>query len=79
MDGDDAPRVPKYRAPDFMRKEIALFHQARNEARFLRRYGDDDDPIPPIARSPASGRSRPSAGAARSATDAGRFSSNESR
>jgi len=43
----DAP-VPKYRAPDFMRKEIALFHQARMETRLMRRYGDNDLPVPPV-------------------------------
>ncbi len=40
--------VPKYKAPDFMRKEIVLFHRARNEAAFMRRYGDDDAPVPAV-------------------------------
>jgi hypothetical protein len=42
------PRIPKYKAPDFMRKEIELFLRARNEASFMRRYGDDDAPVPAI-------------------------------
>jgi hypothetical protein len=47
-DDESAPRVPKYRAADFMAKEIALFHQARFETRMMRRYGDDDAPIPAV-------------------------------
>jgi hypothetical protein len=43
-----APRVPKYKAPDFMRKEIELFLRARNETVLLRRYGDDDEPVAPV-------------------------------
>jgi len=42
------PRVPKYRAPDFMQKEIALWHRARAESLAVRRYGDDDAPIPAV-------------------------------
>ena len=47
---DEAPdrvpaRVPKYKAPDFMRKQIALFHQARAATAMLRRYGDNDAPV----------------------------------
>ncbi len=45
----DDPPVPKYRAPDFMRKQIGLFYNARYQMRMLRRYGDDDAPIQPIA------------------------------
>jgi hypothetical protein len=41
-------RVPKYKAPDFMRKEIELFLRARNEAVLMRRYGDNDAPVPPV-------------------------------
>ena len=41
----DEPRIPKYRAPDFMRKEIGLFYNARYQMRMLRRYGDDDAPV----------------------------------
>jgi hypothetical protein len=44
-----APRIPKYKAPDFMRKEIELFLRARNETVLMRRNGDDDAPIRPIA------------------------------
>lgn len=47
-DDENAPRIPKYRAPDFMAKEIALFHQAREQTRLLRRYGDDDAPVPAV-------------------------------
>jgi hypothetical protein len=43
-----APRIPNYKAPDFMRKEMELFLRARNEMVSLRRYGDDDAPIRPI-------------------------------
>jgi hypothetical protein len=39
------PRIPKYKAPDFMRKEIELFLRARNETVLMRRNGDDDSPI----------------------------------
>jgi len=46
----DAPaRVPKYKAPDFMRKEMALFLRARNETAIMRRNGDDDSPVRPIS------------------------------
>jgi hypothetical protein len=46
---DPAPaRVPKYKAPDFMRKEIELFLRARNETVLMRRYGDNDLPVPPV-------------------------------
>jgi hypothetical protein len=41
-------RVPKYKAPDFMRKEIELFLRARNETVLMRRYGDDDAPVPAV-------------------------------
>jgi hypothetical protein len=44
-----APRVPKYKAPDFMRKEIELFLRARNETTLMRRYGDNDEPVPAVA------------------------------
>jgi hypothetical protein len=44
-----APRVPKYKAPDFMRKEIELFHRARYATTLLRRYGDNDEPVPAVA------------------------------
>jgi hypothetical protein len=47
-DDESGPRIPKYRASDFMTKEIALFHKARFETRLLRRYGDDDLPIPAV-------------------------------
>jgi hypothetical protein len=47
-DDESAPRVPKYRAADFMAKEIALFHRARFETRLMRRYGDDDLPVPAV-------------------------------
>lgn len=40
-----AGRVPKYKAPDFMRKEMALFFQTRMETRLIRRNGDSDTPI----------------------------------
>jgi hypothetical protein len=43
-----APRVSKYRAPDFMQKQIALWHRARAEGMALRRYGDNDGPIPAV-------------------------------
>jgi hypothetical protein len=46
---DDAPRRrPKYLAPDFMAREIALFHQARAATRAMRRYGDNDAPVPAV-------------------------------
>ncbi len=46
---DPAPvRVPKYKAPDFMRKEIELFLRARNETILARRYGDNDAPVPRV-------------------------------
>jgi hypothetical protein len=44
-----SPRWPKYQAQGFMRKEIALFHRARLELRSVRRNGDTDAPIRPIA------------------------------
>jgi len=43
-----ASRVPKYRAAGFMQREIALWHRARAEGMALRRYGDDDGPIPAV-------------------------------
>ena len=51
MNGDEEtpPRMPKYKAPDFMRKEMALFMNARTETMLKRRYGDSDTPIQPIA------------------------------
>ncbi len=49
---DDEP-APKYRASDFMRKEIALFHRARRDMRSMRRFGDDDAPVPAIAAAQA--------------------------
>jgi hypothetical protein len=49
MDDDTPARIPKYRAPDFMRKEMGLFYQARFQTQMMRRYGDDDAPIRPIA------------------------------
>jgi hypothetical protein len=46
---DPVPRrVPKYKAPGFMRKEIELFLRARNETILMRRYGDNDAPVPPV-------------------------------
>lgn len=48
-DDGGPPRVPKYQAADFMRKEIALFHRARLELRSARRNGDTDSPIRPVA------------------------------
>jgi hypothetical protein len=42
------PRIPKYKAPDFMRKEIELFLRARNETVLMRGYGDNDAPVPPV-------------------------------
>ena len=46
---DPSPaRVPKYKAPDFMRKEIELFLRARNETVLMRRHGDNDLPVPPV-------------------------------
>jgi hypothetical protein len=44
-DDENAPRIPKYRASDFMAKEIALFHRAREQTRLMRRYGDNDAPV----------------------------------
>jgi hypothetical protein len=41
-------RVPKYRAPGFMQQQIALWHRARSEGMALRRYGDNDGPIPAV-------------------------------
>jgi hypothetical protein len=43
-----ATRVPKYRAAGFMQREIALWHRARAEGMALRRYGDDDRPVPAV-------------------------------
>jgi hypothetical protein len=43
-----APRVPKYRAPGFMQQQIALWHRARAESLAVRRYGDDDGPVPAV-------------------------------
>jgi len=47
--GDAQPRVPKYKAPDFMRKEMGLWLRGRYESALMRRYGDDDAPIAPIS------------------------------
>ena len=48
-EADPVPaRVPKYKAPDFMRKEIELFLRARNETVLIRRHGDDDSPVPRV-------------------------------
>ena len=44
----DPGRRPKYKAPDFMRKEIEFFHRARNETILMRRYGDNDAPVPAV-------------------------------
>jgi hypothetical protein len=41
-------RIPKYKAADFMRKEMALFMNARMETLLNRRNGDTDTPIQPI-------------------------------
>jgi hypothetical protein len=47
---DDAqPRVPKYKAPDFMRKEMGLWLRGRYESALMRRYGDDDAPVRAIS------------------------------
>lgn len=48
----DAPvpkRIPKYKAPDFMAKEIELWARASNAMVSVRRNGDNDDPITPIS------------------------------
>jgi hypothetical protein len=42
------PRVPKYRAPDFMAKQIALWGRARALTYAARRYGDSDAPLPAV-------------------------------
>ena len=47
--GEGQPRVPKYKAPDFMRKEMGLWLRGRYESALMRRYGDDDAPIAPIS------------------------------
>jgi hypothetical protein len=47
--GGAQPRVPKYKAPDFMRKEMALWLRGRYESALMRRYGDDDAPIAAIS------------------------------
>jgi hypothetical protein len=52
VEDPDSPfpkRVPKYKAPDFMQKEIELFLRARNETVLVRRNGDDDAPIGRVA------------------------------
>jgi hypothetical protein len=52
VEDPDSPvpkRVPKYKAPDFMRKEIELWMRGRNETMLMRRNGDNDDPIEPVA------------------------------
>jgi hypothetical protein len=41
-------RVRKYEAPDSMRKEIERFLRARNATVLMRRYGDDDAPVPAV-------------------------------
>ncbi len=46
--GDKQPRVPKYKAPDFMRKEMGLWLRGRYESALMRRYGEDDAPISAI-------------------------------
>ena len=48
VEDPDSPlpkRVPKYKAPDFMQKEMELFLRARNATVLVRRNGDDDAPI----------------------------------
>jgi hypothetical protein len=47
--GDGKPPVPKYKAPDFMRKEMNLWLRGRYESALMRRYGDDDAPIRAIS------------------------------
>ena len=47
--GDPQPRVPKYKAPDFMRKSMGLWLRGRYESALMRRYGDDDAPIAAIS------------------------------
>jgi hypothetical protein len=42
-------RIPKYKAPDFMQKEMELFLRARNGTALVRRNGDDDAPIARIS------------------------------
>jgi hypothetical protein len=46
--GEGQPRVPKYKAPDFMRKEMGLWLRGRYESALMRRYGDVDAPISAI-------------------------------
>jgi hypothetical protein len=51
IEDPDSPapkRVPKYKAPGFMQKEIALWMSARNATIISRRNGEDDGPIAPI-------------------------------
>lgn len=47
-DVDETP-VPKYKAPDFMRKEMGLWLRGRYESALMRRYGEDDAPIAAIS------------------------------
>lgn len=48
-DDNDVPKPrPKYVVSPFMRKEIALFHRARAQMRMMRRYGDNDAPLPAV-------------------------------
>jgi hypothetical protein len=47
--GKEQPRVPKYKAPDFMRKEMGLWLRGRYETALMRRYGDDDAPVAAIS------------------------------
>lgn len=51
IEDPDSPapkRVPKYKAPDFMQKQIELWMSARNATIISRRNGNDDGPIQPI-------------------------------
>jgi hypothetical protein len=52
-------RIPKYKAPDFMQKEIELFLRARNETVLMRRNGNDDAPIARITPLSAVRATRP--------------------
>ena len=52
VEDPDSPfpkRVPKYKAPGFMQKEIELWMRGRNETMLMRRNGDNDSPIEPVA------------------------------
>jgi hypothetical protein len=48
-DSPSPKRVPKYKAPDFMQKEIELWMRGRNELMLMQRNGHDDSPIQPVA------------------------------